>query len=143
MHTVHAKRIAKYGRAYTVSEFCGYYGAHGIDMFNECPCAEQFQSEQPHAVISSSGCADGGVLQPAPKLITVETTENMQTQMRNLNVEQLEPEQPHAGASSSGYADSCVLQPAAEHTTLIRSTAAPEKRIAKDGVAYTLEEFCE
>ena len=95
---------------------------HGTDQFSECPSGDLSQSEQPHAVVSSSGYADSGVLQPAAEHTTlIGSTEDTQTQLQNPSAEQPEPEQLHAGASSSGYADSCVLQPAAEHTTLIGS----------------------
>ena len=57
--------------------------------------------------------------------------------------DQSQSERPHAVVSTSGYANSRVLQPAAKHTTLIRSSDAPEKRVAKNGVAYTLEGFGE
>ena len=41
MHAAPEKRIAKDGVAYTLEEFCEYYGVHGTDLFSECPSAEQ------------------------------------------------------------------------------------------------------
>ena len=110
MHAAPEKRIAKDGVAYTFEEFREYYGVHATRLFSECTSVEQSQPEQPHAVVSSSGYADSGVLQPAAEHTTlIGSTEDTQTQLQNPSAEQLEPEQLHAGASSSGYADSCVL----------------------------------
>ena len=41
MQAAPEKRIAKDGVAYTLEEFCEYYGVHGTDLFSECPSAEQ------------------------------------------------------------------------------------------------------
>ena len=101
MHAAPEKRIAKDGVAYTFEEFREYYGAHATRLFSECTSVEQSQPEQPHAVVSSSGYADSGVSQLAAKHITLESTEDMQTQVQNPSAEQPEPEQPHADVSSS------------------------------------------